>query len=140
MGYEIYILAIFLSLNIYMLFDVYIRNKCSCENSIYRKVIVAYLTINTTIMTCIISLFFIDFRLFRKISKVYMVAAVPFTIGYTILTYLYLESMIKKDCDCVHHPALPYVAIANSVITSLNAFYVIVIAIIAYIAYRQRRA
>lgn len=137
MDYEIYLLTVFLSLNMYMLFDVYIRNKCECEISIYRKIIIAYLTINTTIMACIISLFFIDYELFLKISKIYMVAVVPFTIIYTVLTYLYLESMIKKDCSCVHHPALPYVAIANSIITSLNAFYVVAIGIIAYIAYRQ---
>jgi hypothetical protein len=134
------VLIIFFFINHYMLFSVYWSSKvqkCKCSDIIYEKLIIGYLIVNILLIVSLLVIFLFKYKLFNKYAKIYMVGVVPFSIAYTVLTFLYLEKMTKSKCDCAKHPALPYIATVNSIITGVNAIIIIVVGLVAYLYWKK---
>ena len=119
---SLWILALFIAINIYAFFFVYAKAKdCACSQNKKLDFIKTYVFISLIVDIVLLYICISKFKLYKRIYKKAIFVILPFSLLYTYITYLYVEELVREKCKCIeplYMHLLYYVSLASSVIFS----------------------
>ena len=116
------LLITFILFNLYSLFFVYAKaNACECAQGAKLNVISSYIGLSLCIDFVLLYMFFSDFKRYNVVRTKMLSFLIPLTFVYVYVTYIYVEELKSKACQCVdpiYIHVLYYISLATSVLVS----------------------